>query len=47
MFMERKKQRGQYIKLKSMFKAIDRFTPFERSVVKCRNTGLLLFRIGI
>ena len=30
-----------------MFKAIDRFTPFERSVVKCRNTGLLLFHIGI
>lgn len=30
--MERKKQRGQYRKLKSMFKAIDRFTPFERIV---------------
>lgn len=32
MFMERKKQRGQYRKLKSMFKAIDRFIPFERIV---------------
>lgn len=47
MFMERKKQRGQYRKLKSMFKAVDRFIPFERSVVKCRNTGLFLFHIGI
>lgn len=47
MFMERKKQRGQYRKLKSMFKAIDRFTPFERIVGECRNACLLLFHIGI
>lgn len=31
MFMERKKQRGQYRKLRSMFENIDRFVPFERT----------------
>lgn len=31
LFMERKKQRGQYRKLKSMFKKIDQFVPFEKT----------------
>lgn len=31
MFMERKKQRGQYRKLRSMFRKIDEFTPFKRT----------------
>lgn len=34
MFMERKKQRGQYRKLRSMFRKIDQFTPFERTDAK-------------